>query len=372
MPSVLLLLLLSGIGGIADPPLVAGVLRSEQEPTGREENAAEALPKKSFAPGPTQEYSFADGVKAIVAAKEDWRRQRNCVSCHTNGWGLAAMPVIGPKAKEVSLGREFAQQYLKKYLDGTVKPKGQHGSTEGMVATTAFLVMSDARTSGKLHKVSRQALDHAWELLDESGTWEDWLQCNWPPFESDAEFGPTLMLVALGEIRKATAISGVDQAKAELLMRYLRKNPPQSLHAKAMRLWAAKYWPLLMRNKAEAWKWHSELLQAQSTDGGWSMASLAGPAWKRDGGEKQTMTSEAYSTAFTTYVLQQTLRQTPEDKKLTAEQVAIEKGLSWLKKNQYEGGSWFTRSPRRDGKHYISRAATSFALMALANGGKSN
>jgi hypothetical protein len=41
-------------------------------------------------------------------------------------------------------------------------------------------------------------------------------------------------------------------------------------------------------------------------------------------------------------------------------------GLAWLRENQREEGDWYTRSPRRDRKHYISRAATAFALMALA------
>jgi hypothetical protein len=88
------------------------------------------------------------------------------------------------------------------------------------------------------------------------------------------------------------------------------------------------------------------------------MASLAGPAWKRDDGEGQTTTSEAYSTAFVTYVLLET--------GLAPQDAATDEGLHWLREHQREGGDWFTRSPRRDGKHYISRAATAFALMALA------
>ena len=44
---------------------------------------------------------------------------------------------------------------------------------------------------------------------------------------------------------------------------------------------------------------------------------------------------------------------------------AVAAGLKWLRLNQREEGDWYTRSPRRDGKHYISRAATAFALMAL-------
>jgi len=91
------------------------------------------------------------------------------------------------------------------------------------------------------------------------------------------------------------------------------------------------------------------------------MASLAGPAWRRDGGEPQTTTSEAYPTAFTVHVLLMTGTDRTDE--------VVEAGLAWLRANQREGGDWYTRSPRRDGKHYISRAATAFALMALAEEG---
>ena len=302
-------------------------------------------------------YSFAAGVADLTESCETWRQKRKCVTCHTNGWGLAAQPVIAPKSKEVGLGRAFAQGYLTGHLSGESKRRGQHGSVEGMVATAAFLAMSDARTGTKVHEVTRRGLDHAWSLLDKSGAWDDWLQCNWPPFESDAEYGPTLMLVALGELADRAKIKAADRAGAKRLVRYLKRNQPMSLHAKAMRLWAAHHWPKATPKK-ERTSWHRELLTAQQKDGGWSMASLAGPTWQRKGGEPQTPTSEAYPTAFCTYVLLTTGTKRTDPTVLA--------GLDWLRTNQKEDGSWHTRSPRRDGKHYISRAATAFALMALA------
>jgi squalene-hopene/tetraprenyl-beta-curcumene cyclase len=303
------------------------------------------------------DYSYADGVASLIEAKQAWREQRNCISCHTNGWGLAAQPIIDPRSAEVVDGRTFAQQYLTKYIDGDEKPHNQYGSVTGMVATTAFLAMSDARSGKEVHPATRKGLDNAWKLLDESGTWENWLQCNWPPFESDAEFGPTLMLVALGEVKEITNLNSQDMNAVQRLSSYLKNNPPQSLHAKTMRLWAGNAWPNLI-SQTDKTAWRQELHNAQATDGGWSMASLSGPAWKRDGGEGQTTTSEAYSTAFVTYVLLKT--------GLADQESITDKGLRWLKEHQRESGDWFTRSPRRDRKHYISRAATAFALMALA------
>lgn len=303
------------------------------------------------------DFSFADGVASLIEANRSWREQRNCITCHTNGWGLAAQPIIDPNSAEVVDGRTFAQRYLTKYIDGDEKPRSTYGSIEGMVATTAFLALSDARSKKKIHPATRKGLDHAWKLLDESGTWENWLQCNWPPFESDAEFGPTLMLVALGELKAITNLESQDMNAAQRLSAYLKNNPPKSLHAKTMRLWAGNSWANLIR-ETDKTAWRQELQNAQIADGGWSMASLSGPTWRRDGGEGQTTTSEAYSTAFVTYVLLKT--------NLADKESVTDKGLRWLKEHQRKSGDWFTRSPRRDGKHYISRAATAFALMALA------
>lgn len=297
------------------------------------------------------------GVAALTEATTSWREERGCISCHTTGWGLAAHPVIAPESDEVPSGRAFAQRYLDSFLTGDAQPKGQRGSLEGLVATAAFLAMSDARTDSGMHEVTRRGIDHAWEQLDDSGTWEGWLQCNWPPYESDAEFGPTLMLIALGELSASTALPARDVEGTTQLTGYLRAHPPESLHAKAMRLWAGAWWPKVLLAK-ERRRWKQELRKAQGSDGGWSMASLSGPAWKRDGGEGQTTSSEAYPTAFSIYVLLRTGSK-PGD-------ANVAKGLQWLRDHQLESGAWFTRSPRRDGKHYISRAATAFALMVLA------
>jgi len=303
------------------------------------------------------DYSFEEGVKFLSEASRSWRDERECVTCHTNGWGLAAQPVIAPGSEEVAAGRSFAQGYLMSFIEGEAKPSGQFGSVEGMVSTAAFLALSDARSGDVVHEATRSGLDHAWELLDESGTWEDWLQCNWPPYESDAEYGPTLMLVALGELEDAAKLSSADRRAAGRLSDYLGENKPKSLHAKAMRLWAASHWSGAVKAKDRR-DWREELLAARGEDGGWSMAALSGPAWKRDGGEAQTTTSEAYPTAFCVYVLLQTGTKRSDE--------LVEAGLRWLREHQREGGDWYTRSPRRDGKHYISRAATAFALMALA------
>ena len=129
------------------------------------------------------------------------------------------------------------------------------------------------------------------------------------------------------------------------------------MHSKAMRVWAARYWRRLARS-AEVSRWRRELVAGQGEDGGWSMSALAGPEWRRNGGDSQAAHSEAYPTAFSIYVLMQT--------GADRESEMVQRALTWLEGTQRASGAWFTRSPRRDGRHFISHAATAFALMALA------
>lgn len=311
------------------------------------------------------EYSFDRGVAFLRTIDAEWAEKRKCVTCHTNGLALMAQPQLTDDLVQVQPGREFAAGYLASYLDGEAKPSGQHGSLTGLVATTAFLALSDARTGLGIQPATRLGLDHAWSELSDDGTWEDWLQCNWPPFEVDAEFAPSLMLVALGELRelaKAEKVTGPTRQDLRFgarLAKWLRKNPPSSMHSKAMRVWAARYWSRVARSVDVA-RWRRQLVAGQDDDGGWSMSALAGPEWLRDGGDTQSTVSEAYPTAFSVYVLLQTGAERESD--------LVRSSFAWLESNQRASGAWFTRSPRRDGRHYISHAATAFALMALAEG----
>jgi len=44
---------------------------------------------------------------------------------------------------------------------------------------------------------------------------------------------------------------------------------------------------------------------------------------------------------------------------------ALQKGVAWLKSNQRESGRWFTRSINTDRYHFITHAATAYAVLAL-------
>lgn len=317
-------------------------------------------------------------VAVMDLRAEQWGRERKCVTCHTNGLALIAQPVAGSGRGEIEQTRQFAAAYLTGYTSGDRKPAGQHGSVTGLVATTAFLAMADARLpqtpgggrqagpgeagapSRGVAPATREGLDHAWSTLGESGTWEGWLRCNWPPFEADLAFAPTLMLVALGEVEErfgAGELSPRDREGAAALQGWLRTHPPEGLHDRAMRVWAGKHFGGVAE-AADLVAWRKELQEAQLEDGGWPMGALAAKSWRHDAGRPQATASGAYATAFSLYVLLVTGAR--------AEDERVQRGRRWLREHQLPDGAWHDSSPRRDGRHYIGRAATAFAAMVLA------
>jgi squalene-hopene/tetraprenyl-beta-curcumene cyclase len=123
-----------------------------------------------------------------------------------------------------------------------------------------------------------------------------------------------------------------------------------------MLVWASLYVDGILTEAAK--KAAVEGLQSlQRPDGGWAFASLGN--WRRSDGKPQdTQTSDGYGTGFAIYVLRMA--------GLPAEHPQIQMGVDWLKTHQRVSGRWYTRSARKDGKHYVTHEGTAFALMALA------
>jgi squalene-hopene/tetraprenyl-beta-curcumene cyclase len=224
-----------------------------------------------------------------------------------------------------------------------------------VVATAVTLAFNDAQTAGKLHPLSRRALDRMWTLQRADGAWE-WEKCGWPPFEHDDYYGAALAAVGVGVAPDGYARTARAKEGLARLKRYFQKTPPPTLHHKAWLLWASRKLDGLM-TRAEQDEAVKELLARQRADGGWSLASLGD--WKGfDGRPNDTKApSDGYGTGFVVYVLRQA--------GLPAEHAAVRRGAGWLKANQRASGRWFTRSLNTDRAHYISHAGTAFAVMAL-------
>jgi squalene-hopene/tetraprenyl-beta-curcumene cyclase len=299
--------------------------------------------------------------RAIVFIEDSvsrWQTNRKCVTCHTNGLHLVTASLATPASKVFLENQKFARAYVSRYVSGKSKPSRQHGAIEGIVATSSFLAISEMTTGGELHPDTTAALDHVWKNQSPSGAWDNWLKCHWGPFEVDDHYGVTLATIALSMTPAAYQKTEAALAAKIKLKQFLRKNPPTSLHQRGMLLWASNHDPALT-SPDQIKGWIKELKARQQKDGGWALIQLGNQEWQREDGKAQHQISDGYATAFSIFVLRQARVETNDP--------VIQSGLHWLKSNQRKSGRWFTHSPRRDGKHYITQAATNMALLALAS-----
>lgn len=305
------------------------------------------------------EFSYQRAVQYTDHAAMDWQESHNCITCHTNGLYLATRHAAGTKAPAYRTAREFTRNNLKPHVIFPRKrtPKRKLGE-HALISAAAFLAMSDIKSDGKLGEVTKQALDESWRRQHKSGAWNNWLKCDWGPYEVDDHFGASLMALAMGMAAK-DPYAQTDSAKAgvQKLHHFLKSQPPNNLHQVGMMLWASTYESKLASEELIA-AWTKKLLEAQRSDGGWNTPALGDETWKRSDGKTQSSQSDAYATAFVVHVLREA--------GLSTKHQAVKRGHQWLRTRQRKSGRWYSRSPHVDKKHYISHAATNLAVAALA------
>jgi len=227
-----------------------------------------------------------------------------------------------------------------------------------VVVVASGLTFNDMQTTGKLHEATRRALELMWKVQRDDGSWQ-WLKCGWPPMESDDHYGVTLAALIVGLAPEQYAETEAARAGLKKIRSYLEKNQPLSLHHRAMIAWASRRIDGLMSDEQRA-ETLDELLALQRPDGGWSTPGLLAD-WKgfrrKDGKPHDTGTSDAYATGFVIVVARNLGEPTSHPQ--------LQRGITWLLEKQRVSGKWFTRSPTKDSRHYISNFGTAFAVLAL-------
>lgn len=282
-----------------------------------------------------------------------WQKTHQCGACHTNFAHLMARPALDGLASSTPTVRQFFETMVTDRWEDL----GPRWDAEVVVAA-AMLAINDAKTTGKLHPITEKALSRMWALQRDDGGW-DWLDCGWPPMEFDDHYGVTLAAIGVGSAPGGYVATPAAQKGLEGIRRFLRDNPPPSLHHEAMNLWAStKVDGILSADLQQATL--AKLLAAKRSDGGWALGQLL-KGWeahqRKDDLPQETSTSDAYATGLVIYVARQA--------GVPATDERLASGLAWLKSNQRESGRWYTPSPTKDSKHYIANAGTAFAVMAL-------
>jgi len=327
-------------------------------------DVAPALPGQPATPQswthPSPDEPFAKALSITKAAESldrvslAWTQKQKCGSCHTTFPYMMSRAVLkGTPSTAMTEVRAFFENRIRTLE--TDREKNPHFTREVM-GTAAVLAVHDSQTTGKLHPLTRQALDRTWTLQREDGAW-DWPKCRWVPFEMDDYYGALMVAVGVGHAPEGYARAGSARAGLEKLRAYFKATPSPSLHHKAWLLWAATKLDGLM-SVEEKQTTLKELLALQRGDGGWSMESL-GKDWVGRKGEKSNpdAPSDGYGTGLVVHVMREA--------GVPAGDAAIQRGAHWLRTHQRESGRWFTRSLNGVEQHYISHTATAFAVLAL-------
>jgi squalene-hopene/tetraprenyl-beta-curcumene cyclase len=303
----------------------------------------------------TKTMSLAKAASFLDHQSLAWTQGRKCGTCHTNFPYLVARGQLGGDLTALQEVRGFFEKRIANWDSGKKEDVPRRDSE--VVATAATLALQDALSRSKLHPLTRKALDRMWALQQPNGVW-DWPKCGWPPLEHDDYYGVVYVAVAVGHAPENYAQTEQSKAGIEKLRKYFnyKTNPAPSLHHKAMLLWASLKLDGLMSDKMRK-STISELLSLQKADGGWNLPMLGDWVGFDERPNDRNAPSDAYATGFVIYVLRQA--------GMPANSEPIQRGIAWLKSNQRESGSWFTRSINTDRYHFITHAATAYAVLAL-------
>ena len=299
-----------------------------------------------------EQFSLPKAAEFLDAASVTWTNQRKCGTCHTNYPYLMVRPLLGdaPALREV---RRFFEDRMAGWESDDPKKKPRWDME--VVATASALAFHDAHTTGRLHPLTRRALDTMWTLQRADGSW-NWLKCNWPPSEDDDYYGVLVAALGVGVAPDGYADTPAARTGMAKVRAYLKAHRPPHLHHQAMLLWASTLLPD-RRPAAEQRSTVKELLALQRDDGGWSLPSLGNwQGFDRRPNDKHAP-SDAYATGLIVYVLRRADQ--------SADDPAIRRGVAWLRTNQRQSGRWFTRSLNTDRYHFISHAGTAYAVLAL-------
>jgi squalene-hopene/tetraprenyl-beta-curcumene cyclase len=297
-----------------------------------------------------ESFSLQRGTEFLDASSLTWQKQRDCMTCHTNYLYLLARPGLGGDSAAHRTVRTYAEELVTRRW-----PADEPRWDAEVVMTAMVLAYNDRLTTGELHPTTRTALDRMWRVQREDGGVE-WINCGWPPFESDDEFGATMMALAVSVAPESYADSAEAKAGIEKLKRYFTPNTLPTLHHRAMLLWADTQRPGWLTAEQRS-KVLDEILTLQHEDGSWSLATLGN--WQRDDGSPQDTTiGDGYATGLAIVLARES--------GIPADDSRLVRGIAWLKSHQRESGRWFTRSLHKDSKHYIAHAGSNLALMAIS------
>lgn len=335
------------------------------EPAPQYESEGISIPA-ALADEPIAEFSPGRAADYLEQGATAWNREKQCITCHTNGTYLFIRPALastlGPPSDEI---RDFFVEQLKELQETEPEQLQQGVGPAQLIYLAAGLAQWDAYVSHAVSDQTTAALHLMLELQNEDGTWGA-VDC-WPPFESSAYQEATMAAMALTAVPDWLAAVTDELAlnRVERLRTYLKETAPPHDYARVLKLWTSIQFEGILPDD-ERDQIISLLLQKQRPDGGWNIRDFALPEEWGDGGRAEKLraeteaakaTSDGHMTGLALIVLLQT--EAPD----SAE--SVRRGVDWLKGHQRESGRWWTRSLNTDKQHFITFSGTAYPLLAL-------
>jgi len=307
-------------------------------------------PTLSIKPGRIVD-ALKHALPIVETAAESYPFHRECFSCHHQTLPVMAMVTshgIGLETNAVLLAEqtEFTRKSFHDSTDNLRK-----GEAIGGRAMTVGYGLWALRLAGhKPDETTEAMVTYLLKTQKPEGHWER--QMSRPPLE-DSNVTCTV-LAAYGmrqhaaETQRADVEAAVSKAQA-----WLAQVKLETQEDKVSRLWGIE---LLGGGEVERMSVRQSVLATQRDDGGW--------------GQLAEMSSDAYATGQTLYVLQAT--------GLSPAEPAYRRGVEFLLKTQCDDGSWFVKTRSKPIQEYfdngdpheenqfISVPATCWAIVALA------
>jgi squalene-hopene/tetraprenyl-beta-curcumene cyclase len=297
-----------------------------------------------------KEFSLKHAASVLDASALVWKQEHQCVQCHANFLYLIARPALASVATQPRETREL----LEWLVSGRWEEKGLRYPAEAMVVAVP-LAFDDAATTGRLHPLTRRALDRMLSLQRADGSWQ-WVTGAPKAFVREFEL---TMFAALGLAVAPDDYAQSDTGKLALdrIRRFAQRHPPTTAFGKGMLIWAATR----VKNLQPAQERHNaaeELLALQGADGGWAIENvIVGCKTFEEVGFSATRPSDGYATGFVVFQAR--------NAGVPANDARLQRGLAWLRSNQRESGRWFVPSFNKRPNHVQSNSGTAFAILAL-------
>ena len=306
-----------------------------------------------------------------------------CVSCHTQATYAIARPVLrsrsgerAPSAQEQVMLASVEKRVrewkdMQPFYSDAVYGAGKEiESRNAESVLNAFILACYDAPQEHLSERTRIAFDNAWALQSKTGpdagawVWQNFDYTPWESKESQYHWA-ALMALAVGNAPDRYQYDPKIAANLALLRGYLLSHyDEQPLVNKIVAMWAGHYFPGAM-TLAQMTAVVDEVDGLQHADGGWSLSQLG--TWKRRDNTPLETRSDGYATGLVVLALEESF--VSSNKK---EHIA--RGLAWLEANQDKTtGAWpawslnKNRDPKSDAGMFMSDAATSYAVLALAD-----